>query len=194
MLQSSNVKCCHTADDTLCISFKTCGRTILCLIHEMTFTMCSCYILATLTKPIRRTNKNKANLRDLIAATGLVILLKLDANRRFFRPCDLEIWWMTPTNNKVPLLYYIKFCVSFKMHWWIQTGVTVRKDSVRVKIDDFLSHVTLKFDGWPWKTIGHLFNATASFLHHFIAIDEFKLKLQSGNAKFGSNSTIFRVM
>ena len=28
--------------------------------------------------------KNKANLRDLIAATGLVILLKLDSNSRFF--------------------------------------------------------------------------------------------------------------
>ena len=27
---------------------------------------------------------NKANLRDLIAVTGLVILLKLDSNRRFF--------------------------------------------------------------------------------------------------------------
>ena len=27
---------------------------------------------------------NKVNLRDLIAATGLVILLKLDLNRRFF--------------------------------------------------------------------------------------------------------------
>ena len=35
--------------------------------------------------------KNKANLRDLIAATGLAILLKLDSNRRFFSPCDLEI-------------------------------------------------------------------------------------------------------
>ena len=38
---------------------------------------------------------NKANLRDLIAATGLVILLKLDSNRRFVSPCELEIWWMT---------------------------------------------------------------------------------------------------
>ena len=37
------------------------------------------------------TIKNKANLRDLIAATGLVILLKLDLNRRFFSPYDLEI-------------------------------------------------------------------------------------------------------
>ena len=64
---------------------------------------------------------NKANLRDLIAATGLVILLKLDLNRRFFSPCDLEIWWMTK------------------------------------------------------KTIGHLFYATLSFLHHFVAIGEYKL-------------------
>ena len=33
---------------------------------------------------------DKANLRDLIAVTGLVILLKLDTNRRFFNPCDLK--------------------------------------------------------------------------------------------------------
>ena len=39
--------------------------------------------------PVRQ--YNKANLRDLIAATGLVILLKLDLNHRFFSPCDLEI-------------------------------------------------------------------------------------------------------
>ena len=39
-----------------------------------------------------------------------------------------------------------------------------------------------KFDGWPQNTIGHLFYATLSFLHHFVAIGEFKLELQSGNA------------
>ena len=55
---------------------------------------------------------NKANLRDLLAATGLVILLKLDSNRRFFSPCDLEIWWMTSKNYKAPLLNYIKLCAS----------------------------------------------------------------------------------
>ena len=43
---------------------------------------------------------NKANLRDLIAATGLVILLKLDSNRRFFSPCDLEIWRITLKNQQ----------------------------------------------------------------------------------------------
>ena len=55
----------------------------------------------------------------------------------------------------------------------------------------FLSRVTLKFDGWPWKTIGHLFYATLSFVHHFKAISEFKLELHSGNAQFGSKSVIF---
>ena len=54
-----------------------------------------------------------------------------------------------------------------------------------VKISDFLSCVTLKFDGWPSKTIGHLFYATSSFVHHFVAIGEFKRELQSGNAQFG---------
>ena len=75
---------------------------------------------------------NKANLRDLIAATGLVI------------------------SN------------------WVQ-------------IINFSAHVTVKFDGLPWKTIGHLFYATSSFVHHFVAIGEFKLELQSGNAQSGSN-------
>ena len=55
----------------------------------------------------------------------------------------------------------------------------------------FLSRVTLKFDGWPWKTMGHLFYTTSSFVHHFKAMGKFKLELQSGNAQFGSKSTIF---
>ena len=131
---------------------------------------------------------NKANLKDLIAATGLVILLKLDSNRRFFSPCDLEIWWM---NNRAPLLRYFRLFASFRRHRWIQTGVTVRKRPIWVKINDFFSRVTFKLDRWPWKTIGHLFYATSSFVHHFVAISKFKLELQSGNAQFGSKSMIF---
>ena len=121
----------------------------------------------------------------------LVILLKFDPNHRFFSPCDLDIWWMTSKNNRAPLLYYIKHCASFQIHRWIQTEVTVRKRSTGVKIGGFLSSVTLKFDGWPWKTTGHLFYTTSSFVHHFKAMDEFKLELQSGNAQFGSKSAIF---
>ena len=73
--------------------------------------------------------------------------------RRFLEPCDLEIWRMTLKNNRAPLLCYLKLCASFRSHLCIQTGVTVRKRPIWVKFDDFQSRVTLKFDGWPWKTI-----------------------------------------
>ena len=73
----------------------------------------------------------------------------------------------------------------------IQTAVTVKKRSICVKIGDFLSCVTLKFDGWTWQTIEHLFYATSSFINHFKAIGEFKLEWQSGNAQFRSKSAIF---
>ena len=109
----------------------------------------------------------------------------------FFGPCDLEIWQMTLKNNRAPLLCCIKLCASFHSHQSIQTGVTVRKRPIRVKIDDFLSHVTLELDRWPWKTIWHLFYAASSFGHHFIAISELKLELQSGNSQFGLKSVIF---
>ena len=79
--------------------------------------------------------RNKANLRDLIAATGQVI------------------------SN------------------WIQ-------------IINFSARVTVKFDRWPWKTIGHFFYTTSSFVHHFKSIGEFKLDLQSRNAQFGSKLVI----
>ena len=114
--------------------------------------------------------------------------------RQFLEPCDLEIWRMTLKNNRAYLLCYFKLYASFRSHWWIQTGFTVRKRPIWAKFDDFFSRVTFKFDGWPWKTIGHLFNATSSFVHHFVAIGEFKLELQSGNAKSRSNSPIFRAV
>ena len=92
---------------------------------------------------------------------------------------------MALQNNRAPLLCYFKLCASFYTHWWFKISVTVRKRSIRVKIDDFFSCVTLKFDGWPSKTIGHLFYATSSFVQHFIAIGEFKLELQSGKPNLG---------
>ena len=101
---------------------------------------------------------------------------------------------MTLKNNRAPVLCYFKLCASFRSHWWFQTWVTVRKRPIWVKFDDFYSRVTLKFDRWPWKTIGHLFNAISSFVHHFVAIGELKLELQSGNALSGSNLAIFRAV
>ena len=114
--------------------------------------------------------------------------------RRFLEPCDLVIWRMTLKNNRAPVLCYFKLYASFRSHRWIQTGVTVRKRPIWVKIDDFFSRVTLKFDVWPWKTLGHLFYSISSFVHQLVAIGDFKLELQSGNAQFRSNSTIFRAV
>ena len=50
----------------------------------------------------------------------------------------------------------VKLYASFHSHHWIQTGVTVQKPLIWVKLDELLSHVTLKFDGWPRNTIGQL--------------------------------------
>ena len=94
--------------------------------------------------------------------------------RQFLEPCDLKIWRMTLKNNRAPLQCYFKHRASFGSHLWIQTGVTVRKPPIWVKIDDFFSHVTLQFDVWPWKTIGHLFYVASSFVHHFITIGKFQ--------------------
>ena len=133
---------------------------------------------------------NKANLRDLKAATGLQ-----SGNAQFGSKsvmfCPVWPWNLALENNRASLLCCFKLCATFHSHRWIQTGVTVRKRPIWVKFDDFLSRVTLKFDIWPWKTIGHLYYATSSSMHHFVAIGEFKLELQSGNAQFGSKSTIF---
>ena len=101
---------------------------------------------------------------------------------------------MTLENNRTTFLCYCKLYASYRSHWWIQTGVRVRKRPIWVKFETFESRVTFKFDGWPWKTIGYLFYATSSFVHHFVAIGESKLELESGNAQSGSSSTLFRAV
>ena len=107
-------------------------------------------------------------------------------------PCNLT--YDIEKQFRAPLLCYFKLYASFRSHWWIQTGVTDQKRPIWVKINEFFSRVILQFDVWPWKTIGHPFYFTSSFVHHFVAIGVFKLKLESGNAQFGSNSTIFRAV
>ena len=109
---------------------------------------------------------------------------------QFLEPCDLEIWRMTLENNR-PLQ---ALCIISYPLVNSNLSYNFQKRSIRVKIDDFLSRVTLKFYGWPSKTIGHLFYATSSFVYHLVPIGEFKLELQSGNAQFGSNATIFRAV
>ena len=52
-------------------------------------------------------------------------------------------------NNRAPLLCYFKLFASFHSHWWIQTGVTVRKPLIWVNIDTFLAV-------WPWNLMNDL--------------------------------------
>ena len=94
---------------------------------------------------------NKANLRDLIAATGLVMLLKLDWNHWFFQPCVTLKFHGWPRKIIGQLFYTtLSFVNHFKFIGELKTRVTVRKRSIPVKIGDFLSRMTLKFDRWPW--------------------------------------------
>ena len=78
-------------------------------------------------------------------------------NRQFFVLCDLEIWQMTLKINRAPLLCCLKLLHHFiaigKFKLELQSGYT----QFGSKLTIFFSCVTLKFDGWPWKTIGHLF-------------------------------------
>ena len=89
------------------------------------------------------------------------------------------------------LLSLVTTPVNFMMMWWwehSQKGVT---DGQTDGQTDRRTDWTIHRAAWSQlKTIGHLFYATSSFVHHFVAIGEFKLELQPGIAKSGSNSTI----
>ena len=111
--------------------------------------------------------------------------------RHFFSCVTLpfDVWpWKTIRHlfyASSSFVYHIVSISKFKLE--LQSGNAQFGSNWKI----FESHVTFKFDGWPWKIIGHLFYATSSFVHHFIAIGEFKLEIQSGNAQFGSKSMIF---
>ena len=96
---------------------------------------------------------------------------------RFSRPCgnpDLEIRQMTLKNNRAPSLCYFKLCASLCSHMWFQTGVTVQKCliwvKIKIKIDNFfvpcdleIGQMTLKNNRAP--LLCHI-KLCASFHHH----------------------------
>ena len=91
--------------------------------------------------------------------------------RQILEPCDLEIWWMTLQNNRAPLLCYFKLCAAFRTHWWIKTGVTVRKRPIWVKFRKILEPCDLEI--W-WMTLQNnrapllcYFKLCASFRTHW---------------------------
>ena len=104
---------------------------------------------------------NKANLRDLILSTGLEIWLKLDSNHQFFSPCDLEIWWMTLIQGTASILHSA-LCIVSKP--WVNSNWSYNLHTFNLGQNwRLLSRVSLKFDGWSWKTIGTY--TTSSFVH-----------------------------
>ena len=91
-------------------------------------------------------------------------------NRLFFVPCDLEIWPMTLKYKRASLLCSLRLCVSFYSHWWIQTGVTVRKRPIWVEINKFFKPCDLEIWQMTLKNNrAHLLSnikLCASFHHH----------------------------
>ena len=107
-----------------------------------------------------------------------------------FGLCDLEIWWMALKINKGSSSMLLQaMCVISRLSVNSNWNYSLKMLNLG-QIWQFLSHMTLKFDGWHWKTMGHLFYAT-KLVHHFIAIGEFKLELWSRNPQFGSKLVIF---
>ena len=101
---------------------------------------------------------------------------------------------MTLKNNRAPLLCYFKL-----VHHFVAIGefkLELQSGNAQFGSKSMIFFEPCDFAIWRMtlKTIGHLFNATSSFVHNFVAIGEFKLELQSGNAQSGSNSAIFRAV
>ena len=84
---------------------------------------------------------------------------QLGSTSEFFVPLTLK-FDVCPKNNRAPLSCNINLRASIHGHWWIETYVTVRKRPTVFKICNFLSRVTLQFDGW------HRKNIRAHFLCH----------------------------
>ena len=96
-------------------------------------------------------------------------------------------------NNKAPLLCYFKLCASFYSHRG-QFKLELQPGNTQCRSKSVIfspSRVSLKFDGWPCKTIGHIFYGTQSLVHHFIAIGPFKLEEQFGNINSGENQQLY---
>ena len=129
-------------------------------------------------RPSDLSRKNK----DLIAATGLAMLLKLDSNCWFFGPCEIEIRWMTSS-----LYVTSSFVHDYKAITEFKLGLQSGNAQFGSKSAIFLSCVTLKFDGWSWAPLLCYFKRCASFRSHWW----YKLELQSGDTQLGSKSAIF---
>ena len=124
-------------------------------------------------------HSDKANLRDLLAATSLVVLLKLDSNRRFFCPCDLE--------TIVHLLVVV-----------VTLFPTEKQSTAYMSKDTYVNQYTLMFCWWsPEKPkaylAGNLFYTMSSIVHHFKAMGEFNWSYSPETPTSGQNWRFYPV-
>ena len=90
---------------------------------------------------------------------------QLGSNSSIFRA--VWPWNLTDdlNNNRAPLQCYFKLCASFHSRRWFQTGVTVQKRPIRVKIDDFRAVSSWNLTDDLKKQKGNI-KPNASFHHH----------------------------
>ena len=109
---------------------------------------------------------------------GIVPICKGGPKQTF----DLFAYCILPTIvNILELSILVSFYTVNKANLRDLIAATSQVISNWSQIINFSTCVTVKFDGWPRKTIGHFFYTT---------FNEFKLHLQSRNAQLGSKLVI----
>ena len=137
---------------SLCLNITTC---VFCFVNTKTLKTekkwstlpgsdHGCYILSIFVYLCL----NKANLRDLIAATGLVILLKFDPNHRFF-------WFfknlMDDPGKQLGHLFYTTS--SFVHHF---KSIGELKLKLQSKTTQIGSKTAISCPVWPWNLMDDL--------------------------------------
>ena len=115
---------------------------------------------------------NKANLRDLIAPSGLVILNDIQIKFSARGTSKFDRW----PRKTIGKLFYAPW--NYVCHLVAIDDFKLQLSSRNVQIGAKLSIFFASFHSHLW--------------HDFVAIYEFKLELQSGNAQFVSKPLIFQ--
>ena len=106
------------------------------------FVLCDLQICQMILKEIERIFYDASRLMNhFIAISEFKLEFKIED---FLVSWDLQIWQMRLKNNRTPPFCYFRLCASFRSHWWIQAGVTVRKHPIWVK------KMMIFLAVWPW--------------------------------------------
>ena len=92
------------------------------------------------------------------------------------------------TNNRAPVLCYVTLSALFQKPS-VNSNCSYCPETPNSGQNQqlLLNLVASKFDGWPWKTTGHLFYATEGFVRHFAAMCEFNWSYSPKTTKLGQN-------